>query len=208
MNIAGIRQKLEFVCALYAMVSKTDTLDLFWHFSIKHVVFAKATFFLSWLNRQFDWKMSKQIRDISFLTMASRAHTKFNFSRTPPMFKKPLKWNSRWKVSVSQRKKRDLDNRHLMHVIILPYTINIFRPTNAVKPGGRQLWKNSISFLFNWCFHEPQRINAISAGKKKRRNLPNRLCFTAKLSEDYSIQWLRHVMVSRQSSPSMTSCPQ
>ena len=38
--------------------------------------------------------------------------------------------------------------------------------------------------------------------------LPNWLCFTAKRSEDYSIQRLRHVMVSCQSSHSMTSCPQ
>ena len=43
---------------------------------------------------------------------------------------------------------------------------------------------------------------------KKRRNLPNWLCFTAKRNEDYSIQRLRHVMASRQSSPSMTSYPQ
>ena len=47
LNIAGIREKLDFVCALDAMVSKTNILDLFWHFSIKHVVFAKATFFPS-----------------------------------------------------------------------------------------------------------------------------------------------------------------
>ena len=83
----------------------------------------------------FDWKMSKQIKDISILTMASRAHTKFNFSRTPAMFKEPLKLNYHWKVSVSQRKKRELDNRHLMHVITLLNIINIFRPTNA-----RKLW--------------------------------------------------------------------
>ena len=43
---------------------------------------------------------------------------------------------------------------------------------------------------------------------KKRTNLPNWLCFTAKRREDYSIQRLRHVIVSRQSSHSMTSCPQ
>ena len=78
-------------------------------------------------------KNVKQIKDISFLTMASKAHTKSDFSRTPPMFKEPLKLNSHWKVSVSQRKKRELDNRHLMHVITLLNTINIFRPTNACK---------------------------------------------------------------------------
>ena len=43
---------------------------------------------------------------------------------------------------------------------------------------------------------------------KKRRNLPNWLCFTARRSEDSSTQRLHHVMVSRQSSHSMTSCPQ
>ena len=45
-------------------------------------------------------------------------------------------------------------------------------------------------------------------GKEKRRNLPNWLCFTARRSEDSSTQRLHHVMVSRQSSHSMTSCPQ
>ena len=38
--------------------------------------------------------MSKQIKDISFLTMASKAYTKSNFSRTAAMFKEPLKLNS------------------------------------------------------------------------------------------------------------------
>ena len=136
LKIAGIREKLDFVCALDAMVSKTCGVG-------------QSNLFPSWFYRpahqlkhsditQFDWKMSKHIKDISFLTMASRAHTKFNFSRTPPMFKKPLKSNSRWKVSVSQRKKRELDNQHLIHVITLLNTTNIFRPTNAGKPGGRQ----------------------------------------------------------------------
>ena len=43
---------------------------------------------------------------------------------------------------------------------------------------------------------------------KKRRNSLNWLCFTARRSEDSSTQRLHHVMVSRQSSHSMTSCPQ
>ena len=51
LKIAGIREKLDCVCALDAMVSKTDINDLFWHFSIKHVVLAKATFFPSWFYR-------------------------------------------------------------------------------------------------------------------------------------------------------------
>ena len=44
-------------------------------------------------------------------------------------------------------------------------------------------------------------------GKEKRRNLPNWLCFTARRSKDSSTQQLHDVMVSRQSSHSMTSCP-
>ena len=43
--------------------------------------------------------------DLSCVTMASRAHTKSNFSRTPAMFKEPLKLNSLWKVSASQKRK-------------------------------------------------------------------------------------------------------
>ena len=38
LKIAGIREKLDFVCALDAMVSKTDIVDLFWHVSIKRGV--------------------------------------------------------------------------------------------------------------------------------------------------------------------------
>ena len=37
---------LDFVCALDAMVNKTDIVDLFWHFLIKAK--AKATLFQSW----------------------------------------------------------------------------------------------------------------------------------------------------------------
>ena len=40
----------------------------------------------------------------------------------------------------------------------------------------------------------------------KRRNSPNWLCFTARRSEESLTQRLQHVMVSRQSSHSMTSC--
>ena len=58
----------------------------------------------------FDRDMSKQIKDISLLTMASRAHTIFNFSRTPPVFIEPLKLDSHRKVSVSHRKKTEFDN--------------------------------------------------------------------------------------------------
>ena len=43
---------------------------------------------------------------------------------------------------------------------------------------------------------------------KKRRNSLNGLCFTARRSEDSSTQRLHHLMISRQSSHSMTSCPQ
>ena len=42
--------------------------------------------------------------------------------------------------------------------------------------------------------------------KHKRRNSLNWLSFTARRSEDSSTQRLHHVMVSRQSSHSMTSC--
>ena len=158
LNIAGIREKLDFACALDPMVSKTDILDLFWHFSIKHVVFAEATFFPSWF-----YRLARQLKH-SDITLIDRCqnrsrisvflpwrpgHTKFNISRTPPMFKESLKLNSHGKVSVSQRKKRELDNRNLMHVITLLNTINIFRPTNAGKPGGNRCRIQSRCY-FNW----------------------------------------------------------
>ena len=48
----------------------------------------------------------------------------------------------------------------------------------------------------------------IRTGRKKNcRNLSNWLCFTARRGEDSSTQRLHHVVVSRQSSHSMTSCP-
>ena len=81
LNIAGVLEKLDFVCASDAMASKTDILDLIWHFSIKHIVFAKATFFSELVlssgtptkafRYRFDWRMSKQIKYVSFLTMES-----------------------------------------------------------------------------------------------------------------------------------------
>ena len=43
--------------------------------------------------------------------------------------------------------------------------------------------------------------------EKNWRNLWNCLCFTARRGEDSSTQRLHHVVVSRQSSHSMTSCP-
>ena len=66
----------------------------------------------------------------------------------------------------------------------------------------------SLLEYFNWRFHERQRINAISVGKKKGETY--RIGSALRLSEmrDYSIQRLHDAMVSRQSSHSMTSCPQ
>ena len=52
-----------------------------------------------------------------------------------------------------------------MHVITLLNTIKIFRPTNA---GGNRGRIQSRCY-FNWCFHERQRINAISQGKKEEK---------------------------------------
>ena len=49
----------------------------------------------------FDQKMSKQIKDISLLTMASRAHTIFNFSHTPSVFQRAVE------VGLSLKSKRE-----------------------------------------------------------------------------------------------------
>ena len=85
---------------------------------IKHMVFAKATFLLELLLSPYHGVQGTQ---------------KSNFSPTPAMFKESLKLNSHWKISVSPKKKIELDNRHLIHVITLLNTINIFRLTNACK---------------------------------------------------------------------------
>ena len=142
---------LSFMEALIKVATRLDSTT----FSIKLVVCQSNLFSdlvlssgtpIKAFRYHFDWQMSKEIKDISFLTMTSRAHTKFNFSRTPAMLKEPLKLNSHWKVSVIQRKKRELDNRHLVRVITLPSTLNIFRSTNACKlwltgrPVSQRIW--------------------------------------------------------------------
>ena len=120
LNIAGIREKLNFVCALDAMVSKTDILDLFWHFSIKHVVLAKATFFPSWFYRP-----AHQLKH-SDITLIEKCQNKSRISvflpRRPghiqnPTFHVILQCSkSRWSWTL-------IENRHLMHVIPLLNTI-------------------------------------------------------------------------------------
>ena len=147
---------LSFMEALIKVATRLDSTT----FSIKHVVCQSNLFSdlvlssgtpIKVFRYHFDWQMSKEIKDISFLTMTSRAHTKFNFSRTPAMLKEPLKLNSHWKVSVIQRKKRELDNRHLARVITLLSTINILWSTNACKlwltgrPVSQRIWTKSAS---------------------------------------------------------------
>ena len=58
---------------------------------IKHMVFAKATFFLELLLSPYHGVQGTQ---------------KSNFSPTPAMFKESLKLNSHWKISVSPKKKK------------------------------------------------------------------------------------------------------
>ena len=98
LNIAGVLEKLDFVCASDAMVSKTDILDPFWHVSIKHVVFAKATFYPSWFYRPaHQFKHS----DITFIEECQNDQV-YQFSYHG-----------------------GLDDRHLMHVIINNWFIRL-----------------------------------------------------------------------------------
>ena len=73
-NITGVGEKLDFVCAFVCRVGrhgkKTDILGLFWHFSIEVISecigVPKIVFAIKAFRCHFDWKMSKQIKNISF----------------------------------------------------------------------------------------------------------------------------------------------
>ena len=71
--------------------------------------------------------------DISFLIMASRAQTKVQLLTYSCNVQRAFAVKPSLKNKRESEKKRELDNRHLMHVITLLNTINMFRPTNACK---------------------------------------------------------------------------
>ena len=77
----------------------------------------------------FDWKMSKQIKDVSFLTMASNsAHKgkhKIQFLTYSCNVQRAVEVKLSLKRKRESEKRRELDKRHLMHVIILLNTLNI-----------------------------------------------------------------------------------
>ena len=78
-------------------------------------------------------------------TLHTKAHTKSNFSRTPAMFKEPLKLKSYWKVSASQKKKESSTN--LVHVIILHNAIKHLSQPKSYELAlfyGKAKWR-----LFN-----------------------------------------------------------
>ena len=58
-------------------------------------------------------------------TLHTKAHTKSNFSPTPNNVERAAEFKLSLKSKRESEKRRELDKRHLMHVIILRNTINI-----------------------------------------------------------------------------------
>ena len=115
---------------------KTDILDLFWHFSIKvisecfnwcagrwnqlgkKVALANTTCLIE--------KCQNRLRISVLFIMASKAHTKSNFSRIPAIsVQRAFAVKLSLKSKRESEKKRELGNRHLMYVLTLLNTINI-----------------------------------------------------------------------------------
>ena len=115
--------------------------------------------------------MSKQIKDISFTYHSVRGRHKIQLlTYSSNVQRARLKLNSHWKVSVSQKKKRELGNRHLMHVWTLLNTIDIqAHPTraNCGKPAGRQTVVESslVVILINTYMNDNNKCNI---GRKKK----------------------------------------
>ena len=90
--------------------------------------------------------MSKPIKDVSFLTIASNSAHKSRHKIPLLTYSCNIERAVEVKLSLKSKREsekgRELDKRHLMHVIKLLNTINIQagEPTraNCGKPGGRQ----------------------------------------------------------------------
>ena len=115
---------------------KTDILDLFWHFSIKlsdigmlliGVWTIKPTRKKGCFgkNYMFDWKMSKQTKDISFTYHGVQGTHKIQLFVYSCKVQRAFAVKLSLKSQRESEKKRELGNRHLMHVLTLLNTINI-----------------------------------------------------------------------------------
>ena len=89
----------------------------------------KIVFAIKAFRYHFDWKMSKQIKDVSFLTIAS--NSAYKSTHKIPLLTYSCNIERAIEVKLSLKSKREsekgreLDKRHLMHVIKLLNTINI-----------------------------------------------------------------------------------
>ena len=121
--------EVEFCVCLGRHGKKTDILDLFWHFSIKLSDIVMLLIGVWTLkptqkkgcfgkNYMFDWKMSKQIKDISFTHKIQLLMYSCNVQRA---FAVILSLKSQRE----SEKKRKLGNQNSMHVLTLLNTINI-----------------------------------------------------------------------------------
>ena len=114
LNIAGVREMLNFVCALDAMVRKLISLICFDIFQSKRYRNAligvpddktNSEKRLIWPTPHVWLKNVKTDQRYQFYLPWRPRHTKSNFSRIPAIFKEPLQLNSHWKESASQKRK-------------------------------------------------------------------------------------------------------
>ena len=73
----------------------------------------------------FDWKMSKQIKDISFTYHSVRSTHKIQLLKYSCNVQRAFADKLSLKSKRESEKKRELGNRHLMYVLTLLNTINI-----------------------------------------------------------------------------------
>ena len=124
--------------------------------------------------------MSNQIKDISFTCHSVRGTHKIQLLKYSFNVQRALAVKLSLKSKRESEKKRELGNRHLMHVLTLTGS-----PTRAkcAKPGGRQTVVESslVAILINAFMNDNEWMQY--RREKKRRNSLNWLCFTARRSK-------------------------
>ena len=109
---------------------KTDILDLFWHFSIKLSDIGMLYLVCRTIkptrkkgcfgqHHMFDWKMSKQINDISFTYHGVQGTHKIQLLTYSCNFQRAFAVKLSLKRKRESEKKREFGNQHLMHVLTL-----------------------------------------------------------------------------------------
>ena len=123
--------------------------------------------------------MSKQVEDVSFLTMASNSAHKGTHKIQLLTYSCNVERVVEVKLSLKSKreseKSRELDKRHLMHVIILLNIINIQANRSVQTVVNREAgkpWLNSVLLLFQSTLSWTITNKCGYQQGKKRKNLP------------------------------------